>query len=104
MCASVLQEAGYRTGMFVSPYVLTFRERIQVDGQMIPEIEMAALCEKIQTAVDQMAEEGLLRQSSRSLQHWECFGLQNKNAMWSVWRWDWAAGWMRPLSIIAWCQ
>ena len=59
MCASVLQEAGYRTGMFVSPYVLTFRERIQVDGQMIPEIEMAALCEKIQTAVDQMAEEGI---------------------------------------------
>ena len=59
MCASVLQEAGYRTGMFVSPYVLTFRERIQVDGQMIPEIEMAALCEKIRTAVDQMAEEGI---------------------------------------------
>lgn len=37
MCASILREAGYRTGMFVSPYVLTFRERIQVDGQMIPE-------------------------------------------------------------------
>lgn len=59
MCASVLREAGYRTGMFVSPYVLTFRERIQIDGQMIPEEEMAALCEEICFAVEKMAQEGI---------------------------------------------
>ncbi len=59
MCASVLREAGYRTGMFVSPYVLTFRERIQVDGQMIPEEEIAKLCEKIQLAVEKMAQSGI---------------------------------------------
>lgn len=59
MCASILREAGYRTGMFVSPYVLTFRERIQVDGQMIPEEEMAKLCEEIQLAVEKMTQSGI---------------------------------------------
>ena len=59
MCASILREAGYRTGMFVSPYVLTFRERIQVDGQMISEEEMAKLCEKIQLAVEKMTQSGI---------------------------------------------
>ena len=45
--------------MFVSPYVLTFRERIQVDGQMIPEEEMAKLCEEIQLAVEKMTQSGI---------------------------------------------
>ncbi len=36
MLASVLQEAGYATGLFTSPHLLDFRERIRVNGQMIP--------------------------------------------------------------------
>ena len=35
--ASVLQEAGYKTGLYTSPHLRDFRERIRVDGQMIPE-------------------------------------------------------------------
>jgi dihydrofolate synthase/folylpolyglutamate synthase len=35
LLASVLQEAGYRTGLYTSPHLLDFRERIRVDGQMI---------------------------------------------------------------------
>ena len=34
--ASVLQQAGYRTGLFTSPHLKDFRERIRVDGEMIP--------------------------------------------------------------------
>ena len=34
--ASVLQQAGYRVGLFTSPHLKDFRERIRVDGQMIP--------------------------------------------------------------------
>ena len=34
--ASVLQQAGYRTGLFTSPHLQDFRERIRVDGEMIP--------------------------------------------------------------------
>ena len=36
MLASILREAGYRTGLFTSPHLVDFRERIRVDGEMIP--------------------------------------------------------------------
>ncbi|TVR39759.1 MAG: bifunctional folylpolyglutamate synthase/dihydrofolate synthase [Bacteroidia bacterium] len=37
MLASVLQEQGYRTGLATSPHFTDFRERIKIDGKMIPE-------------------------------------------------------------------
>ncbi|MEO5754452.1 MAG: folylpolyglutamate synthase/dihydrofolate synthase family protein [Chthoniobacterales bacterium] len=38
---SVCRAGGYRTGLFTSPHLVTFRERIQVDGEMISETEAA---------------------------------------------------------------
>lgn len=35
--ASVLQEAGYKVGLYTSPHLISFRERIRVNGEMIPE-------------------------------------------------------------------
>jgi len=35
LLASILQEAGYKTGLYTSPHLLDFRERIRVNGQMI---------------------------------------------------------------------
>jgi dihydrofolate synthase / folylpolyglutamate synthase len=46
MLASVLQEAGYRTGLYTSPHLKDFRERIRVDGRMIPENEVIAFTAK----------------------------------------------------------
>ena len=43
MLASVLQQAGYRVGLFTSPYLLNIRERICVNGEMIPEDDMARI-------------------------------------------------------------
>ncbi len=37
MLASVLQSAGYKTGLYTSPHLLDFRERIRINGKMIPE-------------------------------------------------------------------
>jgi dihydrofolate synthase / folylpolyglutamate synthase len=37
MLASVLQEAGYKTGLYTSPHLKDFRERIRINGNMIPE-------------------------------------------------------------------
>lgn len=37
MLASVFQEAGYKTGLYTSPHLKDFRERIKINGQMIPE-------------------------------------------------------------------
>lgn len=34
--ASILQEAGYKVGLFTSPHLVDFRERIRINGQMIP--------------------------------------------------------------------
>lgn len=37
MLASILQEAGYRVGLYTSPHLKDFRERIRIDGQPVPE-------------------------------------------------------------------
>jgi dihydrofolate synthase/folylpolyglutamate synthase len=40
MIASVLQEAGYKTGLYTSPHLKDFRERIRINGEMIAEEEV----------------------------------------------------------------
>jgi dihydrofolate synthase/folylpolyglutamate synthase len=40
MIASVLQEAGYMTGLYTSPHLKDFRERIKINGEMIPKNEV----------------------------------------------------------------
>jgi dihydrofolate synthase/folylpolyglutamate synthase len=38
--AAILQSAGYRTGLYTSPHLVDFRERMRVDGEMIPEADV----------------------------------------------------------------
>lgn len=45
MLESIYRAAGLRVGLFTSPHLVTFRERIQVDRQLIPEAEVARLIE-----------------------------------------------------------
>ena len=54
MIASALSAAGYRTGLYTSPHLHTFRERITVDGGMISEEEFSALTEKLQPEIDEV--------------------------------------------------
>jgi len=49
--AHTLQAAGYKTGLYTSPHISTFRERIQVNGQMISEDEFSLLMRKIQEMI-----------------------------------------------------
>jgi dihydrofolate synthase/folylpolyglutamate synthase len=53
MLASILQAAGYHTGLYTSPHLHTFRERIQVDGTYIPESAFADLVREIRPHVEQ---------------------------------------------------
>jgi len=46
MLASVLQEAGYKTGLYTSPHLRDFRERIRVNGMMIEKDEVINFVEK----------------------------------------------------------
>lgn len=54
MLASVLKAAGYRTGLYISPYIQTFCERIQINGENIPEQRLAEVTEKMRDAAESM--------------------------------------------------
>jgi dihydrofolate synthase/folylpolyglutamate synthase len=44
----MLQAAGYRVGLYTSPHLVDFRERIRVNGEMIPESRVAQLTDQLQ--------------------------------------------------------
>lgn len=49
MLASILQEAGYKTGLYTSPHLKDFRERIKINGEMISEEYVVHFVEEHQT-------------------------------------------------------
>lgn len=55
MLASVLQEAGYKTGLYTSPHLKDFRERIRVNGVMIPEQEVIEFVEHYKAPFEAIA-------------------------------------------------
>ena len=56
MTASILRQAGYKTGLFTSPYIYRFNERIQVNGEQIPDETVCALTERLSALAAQMDE------------------------------------------------
>ncbi|MBQ2893147.1 MAG: bifunctional folylpolyglutamate synthase/dihydrofolate synthase [Oscillospiraceae bacterium] len=56
MTASILRKAGYRTGLYTSPYIYTFHERMQVDGEMITDEELVAITEFVKPLAESMAD------------------------------------------------
>ncbi len=56
---SALREAGYRTGLYTSPYIQNFTERIQVSGKEIPRQELADITEKVKAASLSMLADGM---------------------------------------------
>lgn len=53
MIASVLQEAGYKVGLYTSPHLKDFRERIKINGTEIPENEVVTFIEKHKTFLEE---------------------------------------------------
>ncbi|WP_246197681.1 bifunctional folylpolyglutamate synthase/dihydrofolate synthase [Chitinophaga agrisoli] len=51
MLAAVLQQAGYKTGLYTSPHLQDFRERIRVNGQLVPEEFVVEFTEQMQDAI-----------------------------------------------------
>jgi dihydrofolate synthase/folylpolyglutamate synthase len=52
--ASVFQEAGYKTGLYTSPHLRDFRERIRINGEMIPENEVVDFIEKHKDKLEEL--------------------------------------------------
>jgi dihydrofolate synthase/folylpolyglutamate synthase len=54
MLASVLREAGHKTGLYTSPHLRDFRERIRIDGRKIPEEYVITFTEGIKEQIDKI--------------------------------------------------
>lgn len=54
MLASIFQEAGYKTGLYTSPHLYDFRERIKVNGQMCSEDFVVDFTNKIKTFIEKV--------------------------------------------------
>lgn len=50
--SNILQKAGYKVGMFISPYIIDFRERFQINNEMIPENDLCEIVQKIKAVTD----------------------------------------------------
>lgn len=60
MLSAILVAAGYKTGLFISPYITDFRERIQINNQMISEETLVRAVEATLPLVKQLREEGIV--------------------------------------------
>lgn len=59
MISEMLISAGYKTGLYTSPYVVDFRERIQLNGEMIPEDKLGEITQKVKAAADKLDGQGI---------------------------------------------
>lgn len=58
--SSVLTSAGYKTGLYTSPYIVDFRERIRVDGSMISEKDLDDVTEIVRTEIEKLRSEDVI--------------------------------------------
>ncbi|MDO9592152.1 MAG: folylpolyglutamate synthase/dihydrofolate synthase family protein [Erysipelotrichaceae bacterium] len=58
MIYSILKAEGYRVGLYTSPYLEVFNERIRIDGQNISDESLAEVATLVKTQVDRMLAEG----------------------------------------------
>ena len=61
VCAYIecaLREQGYKTGLFTSPYIVVFNERIRMNGQNVENELFASTATKIKTVADEMVSDG----------------------------------------------
>ena len=54
---TIFTQAGYEVGTFTSPYIIDFKERISVNGQMIPEADLLGLVERVKPVVERLPKE-----------------------------------------------
>ncbi len=57
MLANIFTTAGYKTGLYTSPYLIRFNERIQIDGQQIPDEAICRIMDEIKPLADSIFEQ-----------------------------------------------
>lgn len=56
MVASILRKAGYKTGLYTSPYLIRFNERIQINGEQISDADICELTEYVKPFAESIFE------------------------------------------------
>lgn len=56
--SEILMRSGYKTGLFTSPFLYEFNERMRVDGENIPDDVLGQVIERVKRAADRMEQEG----------------------------------------------
>ena len=59
MLASIFRKAGYKTALFTSPHILRYNERMQIDGNPIPDDDLIRVTGKVKDAIDSITDEVL---------------------------------------------
>ena len=54
MFDAILRRAGFKTGLYISPYIQQFQERIQINGENIPDLRLAELTERVMGIAEAM--------------------------------------------------
>jgi dihydrofolate synthase/folylpolyglutamate synthase len=54
MITEILRDAGYKVGMYTSPFLMDFEERIQVDGKNIPKEDLCEVVDELSKAVEKV--------------------------------------------------
>ena len=54
MTASILTKAGYKTGLYTSPFIVRFNERMKINGEDIPDEELASVTEYVKPFAESM--------------------------------------------------
>jgi dihydrofolate synthase / folylpolyglutamate synthase len=55
-CAGVLTAQGYKTGLYTSPHMVEFSERIQIDGQLIPKADLVEMVDALKPVTEKVPE------------------------------------------------
>lgn len=58
MISSILDSAGYKVGLFTSPHLISFEERIMIGGKKIPKDKVCSQVQRIKTVAEDMASSG----------------------------------------------
>ena len=95
MLASCLHAAGYRVGLYTSPFINRFNERIQVDGEQIPDDTLVRLVERVRPAAEAMSDVPTEFEIITAL---GMLWFAEENATSWCWKWASAVRWTPPTS------
>jgi dihydrofolate synthase/folylpolyglutamate synthase len=87
--ASALQQAGYRTGLYTSPHLQDFTERIQINRVPIPPEKFTELLARMKPAIEAC-------DFISTFEIATALALRKRRRRSWCWRWGWGAGWMQP--------